>query len=93
MIAIVEHKNGDRRSVRDDIAMEYIACVPCKGRGERTVCIGSMGNLAYYGWQMAAFQGRCCGHCDGAGIMRIPALVGHARVPGAVSQPAEPSNE
>lgn len=70
---IIEHKDYIRR-VRDDQALEHVACVPCKGRGFGYACIGAMGNLAYYGWSMHAFQQRGCGHCGGMGAWREPGI-------------------
>ncbi|MET4289208.1 DnaJ-class molecular chaperone [Bradyrhizobium sp. LA6.3] len=71
MTPIVEHKNGNRRSVRDELAMEYVACVPCKGNG--TVYRYEGGNLWALGWVV---HRECfCGHCRGQGILRLPADV------------------
>lgn len=72
MTPIVEHKNGDLRSVRDDVAQEYVACVPCRGMGSVSRCIGHIGNLWYDGWQIYAFGRSWCGCCDGLGIWRKP---------------------
>jgi len=70
MTPIVEHKNGNRRSVRDDVAAEYVACVPCKGMGIVYRYSGQIGSLWLDGYQITGYRECWCGHCLGRGIWR-----------------------
>jgi hypothetical protein len=71
MDIVVEHKNQQGKvtrefAVREGTAMEYVACVPCRGTGSRYYTVG--GNLWALGWQM--YQDFGCPHCLGAGVLR-----------------------
>ena len=65
MTPIVEHKNGDRRLVRDDLAEEYVICVPCKGRGTTLFCVGEITE------GLTAYRTYPCAHCGGLSIWRV----------------------
>jgi hypothetical protein len=68
---VIEHKNGDLRRVRDDIAADYVACVNCKGMGSRMLCDGQLGHLWSDGWQINSYARYWCKHCDGVGIWPV----------------------
>lgn len=74
MLPMVERKDawGNitlRSEVRADLICEYVACVPCKGGGQRWRSIA--GCFWAVGWEM--YQDSGCPYCCGRGIWRIPA--------------------
>ncbi len=73
MDIVVQHKDrwtGEvtrEFSVRTETALEYVACVPCRGTGSRYYTVG--GNFQQLGWQM--YQDFGCPHCARRGAWRV----------------------